>query len=183
MAGAAVCTLVISHWHLYNCQGKVVKQWLLTPQGEPRLNGVPTLLPWPPSLSYLAEVALRGSRGLPAQPSRQLPEDLRLNLQRPCETYFNISHQHQRSHEDPAALKFNFYEVITSGPWAPSEIRALQRRCLTPGWYALHIERWLAHFPASQVRARLRPAQLSEPWLVPKQSPRLLRPKKPAAAA
>ncbi|NXA09666.1 NDST4 sulfotransferase, partial [Sapayoa aenigma] len=60
-------------------------------------------------------------------------------------------YQHQRSHEDPAALKFNFYEVITCSPWAPAEIRALQRRCLAPGWYALHIERWLAHFPASQL--------------------------------
>ncbi|NXJ93242.1 NDST4 sulfotransferase, partial [Corythaixoides concolor] len=60
-------------------------------------------------------------------------------------------YQHQRSHEDPAALKFNFYEVITSSHWAPSEIRTLQRRCLTPGWYAVHIERWLTHFPASQL--------------------------------
>ncbi|KFP81294.1 PREDICTED: bifunctional heparan sulfate N-deacetylase/N-sulfotransferase 4 [Acanthisitta chloris] len=60
-------------------------------------------------------------------------------------------YQHQRSHEDPAALKFNFYEVITSSHWAPSEIRALQKRCLTPGWYAVHIERWLTHFPASQL--------------------------------
>ncbi|NXR28988.1 NDST4 sulfotransferase, partial [Cinclus mexicanus] len=60
-------------------------------------------------------------------------------------------YQHQRSHEDPAALKFNFYEVITGGPWAPPEMRALQRRCLTPGWYALHIQRWLSHFPASQL--------------------------------
>ncbi|NWH85576.1 NDST4 sulfotransferase, partial [Aegithalos caudatus] len=60
-------------------------------------------------------------------------------------------YQHQRSHEDPAALKFNFYEVITGSPWAPPEMRALQKRCLTPGWYALHIQRWLAHFPASQL--------------------------------
>ncbi|NWR87740.1 NDST4 sulfotransferase, partial [Furnarius figulus] len=60
-------------------------------------------------------------------------------------------YQHQRSHEDPAALKFNFYEVITSSPWAPSELRVLQKRCLTPGWYAVHIERWLAHYPASQL--------------------------------
>ncbi|XP_064005931.1 bifunctional heparan sulfate N-deacetylase/N-sulfotransferase 4 isoform X3 [Pogoniulus pusillus] len=60
-------------------------------------------------------------------------------------------YQHQRSHEDPTALKFNFYEVITSNHWAPSEIRALQKRCLTPGWYAVHIERWLAHYPASQL--------------------------------
>ncbi|NWZ39125.1 NDST4 sulfotransferase, partial [Brachypodius atriceps] len=60
-------------------------------------------------------------------------------------------YQHQRSHEDPAALKFNFYEVITGSPRAPPEMRALQKRCLTPGWYALHIQRWLAHFPASQL--------------------------------
>ncbi|NXN96392.1 NDST4 sulfotransferase, partial [Rhinopomastus cyanomelas] len=60
-------------------------------------------------------------------------------------------YQHQRSHEDPAALKFNFYEVITSSHWAPSEIRTLQKRCLTPGWYAVHIERWLSHYPASQL--------------------------------
>ncbi|XP_008943897.1 PREDICTED: bifunctional heparan sulfate N-deacetylase/N-sulfotransferase 4, partial [Merops nubicus] len=60
-------------------------------------------------------------------------------------------YQHQRSHEDPAALKFNFYEVITSSHWAPLEIRALQKRCLTPGWYAVHIERWLTHYPASQL--------------------------------
>nr|XP_009927477.1 PREDICTED: bifunctional heparan sulfate N-deacetylase/N-sulfotransferase 4 [Haliaeetus albicilla] len=60
-------------------------------------------------------------------------------------------YQHQRSHEDPAALKFNFYEVITSSHWAASEIRTLQKRCLTPGWYAVHIERWLTHYPASQL--------------------------------
>ncbi|TRZ18659.1 hypothetical protein HGM15179_008412 [Zosterops borbonicus] len=60
-------------------------------------------------------------------------------------------YQHQRSHEDPAALRFNFYEVITGGPRAPPELRALQKRCLAPGWYALHIHRWLAHFPASQL--------------------------------
>ncbi|NXP46311.1 NDST4 sulfotransferase, partial [Heliornis fulica] len=60
-------------------------------------------------------------------------------------------YQHQRSHEDPTALKFNFYEVITSSHWAPSEIRTLQKRCLTPGWYAVHIERWLTHYSASQL--------------------------------
>ncbi|KAM7167316.1 bifunctional heparan sulfate N-deacetylase/N-sulfotransferase 4 isoform 1-T9 [Macrochelys suwanniensis] len=60
-------------------------------------------------------------------------------------------YQHQRSHEDPAALKFNFYEVITSDHWAPSELRTLQKRCLIPGCYATHIERWLTHFPTSQL--------------------------------
>ncbi|XP_036159202.1 bifunctional heparan sulfate N-deacetylase/N-sulfotransferase 4 [Myotis myotis] len=60
-------------------------------------------------------------------------------------------YQHQRSHEDPAALRFSFYEVVTTGPGAPSDRKALQRRCLVPGWYAVHIERWLAHFAASQL--------------------------------
>ncbi|KAK4818546.1 hypothetical protein QYF61_014489 [Mycteria americana] len=59
-------------------------------------------------------------------------------------------YQHQRSHEDPAALKFSFYQVITAGPRAPSELRALQKRCLAPGWYATHIERWLTYFPPYQ---------------------------------
>lgn len=59
--------------------------------------------------------------------------------------------KHQRSHEDPAALRFNFYEVITTGHWAPSDLKTLQRRCLVPGWYAVHIERWLTYFATSQV--------------------------------
>uniref|UniRef100_A0ABK0LTK5 [heparan sulfate]-glucosamine N-sulfotransferase n=1 Tax=Rattus norvegicus TaxID=10116 RepID=A0ABK0LTK5_RAT len=60
-------------------------------------------------------------------------------------------YQHQRSHEDPAALRFNFYEVITTGHWAPPDLKTLQRRCLVPGWYAVHIERWLAYFSTSQL--------------------------------
>ncbi|XP_057285921.1 bifunctional heparan sulfate N-deacetylase/N-sulfotransferase 3 isoform X2 [Pezoporus wallicus] len=60
-------------------------------------------------------------------------------------------YQHQRSHEDPAALKFSFYQVITAGPRAPSELKALQKRCLAPGLYATHIERWLTYFPPYQL--------------------------------
>ncbi|XP_045687383.1 bifunctional heparan sulfate N-deacetylase/N-sulfotransferase 4 [Phyllostomus hastatus] len=60
-------------------------------------------------------------------------------------------YQHQRSHEDPAALRFNFYDVVTTGPQAPPALKALQHRCLAPGWYAVHLERWLAHFAASQL--------------------------------
>ncbi|KAE8630595.1 hypothetical protein XENTR_v10000886 [Xenopus tropicalis] len=60
-------------------------------------------------------------------------------------------YQHQRSHKDPAALKFSFYEVISADQNAPLELQMLQRRCLVPGWYASHIERWLAYFPPSQL--------------------------------
>ena len=50
-------------------------------------------------------------------------------------------------------LRFSFYEVISAGPGAPPELRALQKRCLVPGWYASHIERWLLYFPAFQVQS------------------------------
>nr|KAF6401849.1 N-deacetylase and N-sulfotransferase 4 [Rousettus aegyptiacus] len=60
-------------------------------------------------------------------------------------------YQHQRSHGDPAALRFDFHAVVTTGPEAPPELLALQRTCLVPGWYAAHLERWLAHFAASQL--------------------------------
>ncbi|KAG8454040.1 hypothetical protein GDO86_000611 [Hymenochirus boettgeri] len=60
-------------------------------------------------------------------------------------------YQHQRAHQDSTALKFSFYEVITAGPHAPSYIKSLQRKCLVPGWYAVHIEQWLENFPPSQL--------------------------------
>ncbi|KAM8764081.1 bifunctional heparan sulfate N-deacetylase/N-sulfotransferase 3 [Rhynchonycteris naso] len=60
-------------------------------------------------------------------------------------------YQHQRSHEDPAARSFSFHQVVSAGPRAPPELRALQRRCLVPGWYASHLERWLLYFPPFQL--------------------------------
>ncbi|OCT97146.1 hypothetical protein XELAEV_18009369mg [Xenopus laevis] len=60
-------------------------------------------------------------------------------------------YQHQRAHQDSTALKFSFYEVITAGPHAPAHLKLLQRKCLVPGWYANHIEKWLEYFPPSQL--------------------------------
>ncbi|XP_056456321.1 bifunctional heparan sulfate N-deacetylase/N-sulfotransferase 1b [Gadus chalcogrammus] len=60
-------------------------------------------------------------------------------------------YQHQRAHEDPVALKFSFQDVITAGPEGPLRLRVLQNRCLVPGWYAVHLERWLSHYHASQL--------------------------------
>lgn len=59
--------------------------------------------------------------------------------------------QHQRAHQDPAALNNTFHAVVTAGPSAPRELLALQRRCLNPGAYAPHLERWLQHYQPSQV--------------------------------
>nr|XP_058917486.1 bifunctional heparan sulfate N-deacetylase/N-sulfotransferase 1 isoform X2 [Kogia breviceps] len=60
-------------------------------------------------------------------------------------------YQHQRAHDDPVALKYTFHEVITAVPDASLKLRALQNRCLVPGWYATHIERWLSAFHANQI--------------------------------
>nr|XP_030689970.1 bifunctional heparan sulfate N-deacetylase/N-sulfotransferase 1 isoform X3 [Globicephala melas] len=60
-------------------------------------------------------------------------------------------YQHQRAHDDPVALKYTFHEVITAAPDASLKLRALQNRCLVPGWYATHIERWLSAFHANQI--------------------------------
>ncbi|CAL8333974.1 unnamed protein product [Gadus morhua 'NCC'] len=60
-------------------------------------------------------------------------------------------YQHQRAHEDPVALKYSFQDVITAGPEGPLRLRVLQNRCLVPGWYAVHLERWLSHYHASQL--------------------------------
>ncbi|XP_017264253.1 bifunctional heparan sulfate N-deacetylase/N-sulfotransferase 4 [Kryptolebias marmoratus] len=60
-------------------------------------------------------------------------------------------YQHQRAHEDRAALQFTFYDVISAGRGAPAELRSLQSRCLNPGLYATHLERWLTYYPPNQV--------------------------------
>ncbi|KAJ8339762.1 hypothetical protein SKAU_G00343950 [Synaphobranchus kaupii] len=60
-------------------------------------------------------------------------------------------YQHQRAHEDRAALRYSFYEVISAGHHSPPELRSLQNRCLVPGLYAIHIERWLTYYPPSQL--------------------------------
>lgn len=60
------------------------------------------------------------------------------------------------------ALKYTFHEVITAGPDASAKLRALQNRCLVPGWYATHIERWLSAFHANQVG--ICPAPWEKEW-------------------
>ena len=49
------------------------------------------------------------------------------------------------------ALKYSFHDVITATHDSPVKLRVLQNRCLVPGWYAIHMERWLNHYHSSQV--------------------------------
>lgn len=66
-------------------------------------------------------------------------------------TYRELFVQHQRAHQDPAALNNTFHAVVTAGHSAPLQLQELQRRCLHPGAYATHLEHWLKHYQPSQV--------------------------------
>ncbi len=60
-------------------------------------------------------------------------------------------YQHMRAHQDPTAMAYTFHQVITAPADAPKALRQLQGRCLEPGKYAAHLERWLEHFKSQQV--------------------------------
>ncbi|XP_074088960.1 bifunctional heparan sulfate N-deacetylase/N-sulfotransferase 2 [Macrotis lagotis] len=60
-------------------------------------------------------------------------------------------YQHQRAHGDPVALNHTFYQVVSAPRQAPPALRALQSRCLMPGFYATHLQRWLTYYPSGQV--------------------------------
>ncbi|XP_023686036.1 bifunctional heparan sulfate N-deacetylase/N-sulfotransferase 2-like [Paramormyrops kingsleyae] len=60
-------------------------------------------------------------------------------------------YQHQRAHQDPAALNYTFHQVVSVGLDSSPELLTLQHRCLVPGAYAMHLDRWLRHYPPSQL--------------------------------
>uniref|UniRef100_T1K1D0 [heparan sulfate]-glucosamine N-sulfotransferase n=1 Tax=Tetranychus urticae TaxID=32264 RepID=T1K1D0_TETUR len=60
-------------------------------------------------------------------------------------------YQHARSHHDPVALNYSFYEVITADEKAPKHLRSLRNRCLNPGCYATYLEKWINFYTPSKV--------------------------------
>jgi len=60
-------------------------------------------------------------------------------------------YQHMRAHSDPTSLKYSFKQVLTAGPDSPRPLLSLQSRCLEPGKYAIHLDRWLAQYRPRQV--------------------------------
>lgn len=68
-------------------------------------------------------------------------------------------YQHMRAHNHTAALNFTFYEVVSLdvqhrgdlGEKTLKRLKDLRSRCLGPGAYAVHLERWLAYYPPQQI--------------------------------
>lgn len=69
-------------------------------------------------------------------------------------------YQHQRAHNLSVALNFTFYEIVSldfqkeRGAVDERTLKAvhdLRNRCLSPGTYATHLEKWLAHYSPDQM--------------------------------
>lgn len=60
-------------------------------------------------------------------------------------------YQHTRAHGDQIALNYSFHQVITASDTAPKPLRELRNRCLNPGKYSQHLERWLSYYPPQQL--------------------------------
>jgi hypothetical protein len=57
-----------------------------------------------------------------------------------------------RSHDNEAACSVGFFDLLASHVNASAPVKSLRGRCLVPGLYAEHLERWMLHFSAAQVR-------------------------------
>lgn len=44
------------------------------------------------------------------------------------------------------------FQVITATDTAPKPLRDLRNRCLNPGKYATHLERWMTYFPPQSMQ-------------------------------
>ncbi|RWS12531.1 Bifunctional heparan sulfate N-deacetylase/N-sulfotransferase-like protein [Dinothrombium tinctorium] len=60
-------------------------------------------------------------------------------------------YQHVRGHRDPVALNYSFHQVITANEKSPKTLRDLRNRCLNPGCYAVHLEKWLNFYSPQQL--------------------------------
>lgn len=60
-------------------------------------------------------------------------------------------YQHTRAHGDVIANNYSFHQVITANDTAPKPLRDLRNRCLNPGKYSQHLERWLSYFSPQQL--------------------------------
>lgn len=56
-----------------------------------------------------------------------------------------------RSHKDPTALNYSFQEIVTTGDRGHRALRELRNRCLMPGMYSQHLDRWLSYYSPQQV--------------------------------
>lgn len=59
-------------------------------------------------------------------------------------------YQHMRFHNNHVARSMNFYHLLQYKN-STDEVANLRKRCLVPGLYAEHLERWMLYYPSSQI--------------------------------
>ncbi|XP_071808785.1 bifunctional heparan sulfate N-deacetylase/N-sulfotransferase 3-like [Asterias amurensis] len=60
-------------------------------------------------------------------------------------------YQHERAHANPASMNYTFYDVISSGTELGRQVVSLRNRCLDPGKYTQHLQKWLQYYPTGQL--------------------------------
>lgn len=88
---------------------------------------------------------------VPLRAHKLLPEANIVSILIPPENRAYSWYQHMRAHSDPTAINYSFRQVITAGTDSPKPVLSLQSRCLEPGKYAQHLEKWLTFYRPNQV--------------------------------
>ncbi|GFO16426.1 bifunctional heparan sulfate n-deacetylase/n-sulfotransferase [Plakobranchus ocellatus] len=60
-------------------------------------------------------------------------------------------YQHLKAHNDSLVQQYTFYQIITADDQAPETLKIAHKRHLHDGIYAVHLSRWLLHFPKEQL--------------------------------
>lgn len=88
---------------------------------------------------------------VPLRVNRLLPRaDIVVILIDPGERAYSW-YQHMRAHNDPTALMYTFHDIITAGADSPRPVLSLQSRCLEPGKYVTHLEKWVTQVTARRL--------------------------------
>ncbi|RDD38773.1 Bifunctional heparan sulfate N-deacetylase/N-sulfotransferase [Trichoplax sp. H2] len=103
------------------------------------------------SIRYFEKSATYYDRALiPKRMNALLPDvDVIIILSDPVKRAYSW-YQHMKNHSHPAALNYSFYDVITNKK-QDRLIKQLQDRCIRPGKYVIHLERWLDYYHPSHV--------------------------------
>lgn len=88
---------------------------------------------------------------VPSRAHRLLPNANIVAILIPAEKRAYSWYQHMRAHADPTAINMSFKQVVQAGADSPKAVLSLQSRCLEPGKYAAHLEKWLLFYRAKQL--------------------------------
>lgn len=60
-------------------------------------------------------------------------------------------YHHMIAHDNPTAQNYTFEQVVKAPAGSPKDLLSLKSRCLEPGKYAIHLNKWLTYFRPKQI--------------------------------